>query len=193
MDKRARPRRRSFAQGQPDVGQAQDRRAAAPRGLRLLGFDGGRILAYLVKRGAVVAVPVLRRRPTAKRICLTAKERYARRLPKGRKAKTPGELVQIDTLFVNIRPNKAIKHFTTYDSIAKWTIGRVCTKASAASGKSLLDKLLIEAPFAIRGIQVDGALPLRRGRTYRSRSARLPCSIPEKSWRNRGRHVKVPP
>lgn len=129
--------------------------------LRREGFacsvsTAGRILAYLVKRGAVVAVPVLRRRPAARRIRFTAKERYARRLPKGRKAKSPGELVQIDTLFVNIRPDKPVKHFTAYDPIAKWTIGRVSTQASATSAKSLLDKLLAEAPFPIGGIQVDG-------------------------------------
>ncbi len=116
----------------------------------------GRILAHLVKRGAVLAVPVLRRRPAAKRIRLTAKERYARRLPKGRKAKTPGELVQIDTFFVNIRPDKPIKQFTAYDPVAKWTIGRVSGQASASSAKALLDKLIDEAPFAVRGIQVDG-------------------------------------
>jgi putative transposase len=114
----------------------------------------GRILTHLVKRGAVLAVPVLRRKPAAKRIRLRAKERYPRRLPKGRKAKTPGELVQIDTLFVNIRPDKPIKHFTAYDPIAKWTIGR--GQASASSAKALLDKLIDEAPFAVRGIQVDG-------------------------------------
>ena len=45
----------------------------------------------------------------------TAEQRYARRLPKGRKAKVPGEFVQIDTLFINIRPDEAIKHITTYD------------------------------------------------------------------------------
>jgi putative transposase len=38
----------------------------------------GRTLAHRVKRGAIVAVPVLRRRPAAKRIRLRAKERYAR-------------------------------------------------------------------------------------------------------------------
>jgi putative transposase len=116
----------------------------------------GRILAHLVKRGCVVPVPLLRRRPAAKRIRFTAKERYARRLPKGRKAKSPGELVQIDTLFVTIRPGKPIKHFTAYDPIAKWTIGRGCRQASAISAKSLLAKLLAEAPFPSRGIQVDG-------------------------------------
>lgn len=116
----------------------------------------GRILAQLVARGAVIAVPILRRRPAANRIRLTATERYARRLPKGRKAKNPGELVQIDTLFVNIRPDKPIKHFTAYDPVAKWTLGRVAWEASAASAKALLDKLLREAPFPVRGIQVDG-------------------------------------
>lgn len=78
----------------------------------------GRILAYLVKRAAIVPVPLLRRKPAAKRVHLTANERYARRLPKGRKAISPGELVQIDTLFVNIRPDKPIKHFIAYDPVA---------------------------------------------------------------------------
>lgn len=116
----------------------------------------GRILAHLVARGAVAPVPILRRKPAARRIRFTAKERYARRLPKGRKAKSPGELVQIDTLRVNIRPDKPIKHFTAYDPVAKWTIGRVAGEANATSAKSLLDKLLAQAPFPIRGIQVDG-------------------------------------
>lgn len=116
----------------------------------------GRILAQLVARGAITPVPVLRRRPEGRRIRLTMKERYARRLPKGRKAKTPGELVQIDTLFVNVRPDAPIKHFTAYDPIAKWTVGRVATRASAASATALLDKLIAEAPFPVRGIQVDG-------------------------------------
>jgi len=116
----------------------------------------GRILAHLVARGAIVPVPILRRRPAVKRIRLTAKERYARRLPKGRKAKNPGELVQIDTLFVNVRPDIAVKHFTAYDPVAKWTIGKVARSASAQAAKSLLEKLITEAPFEVKGIQVDG-------------------------------------
>lgn len=116
----------------------------------------GRILGALVRRGVVTPVPILRRRPEGRRIRLTMRERYARRLPKGRKAQNPGELVQIDTLFVNVRPDVPIKHFTAYDPIAKWTVGRVATRASAASATALLDKLIAEAPFPVRGIQVDG-------------------------------------
>jgi putative transposase len=79
----------------------------------------GRILRKLVERGAVTPVPILRRRPGGRRLRITQPARYAKRLAKGRKARTPGELVQIDRLFVNLRPDKPIKHFTAYDRVAK--------------------------------------------------------------------------
>ena len=116
----------------------------------------GRILRKLMDRGVVIPVPTLRRNPDARRIRLTQQQRYARRLPKGLKPTKPGEIVQIDTLFINIRPDKPIKHFTAYDPVAKWTFGHVATKASASSAKALLDKLIRDAPFTIEGIQVDG-------------------------------------
>lgn len=116
----------------------------------------GRILAKLVARGAIVAVPTLRRKPGGRRFRLFNKDRHAKRLPKGRKASRPGELVQIDTLSINIRPDKPIKHFTAYDPVAKWTVGRVAGNATATAASTLLDKLIEEAPFPITGIQVDG-------------------------------------
>ena len=129
--------------------------------LRLEGVDVstskvGRILARLMDRGVVVPVPTLRRNPGARRCRPTALQRYARRLPKGLKSTRPGEIVQVDTLFVNVRPDKAIKHFTAYDPVAKWTTGHVATRATARTAAVLLDKLIAEAPFTIEGIQVDG-------------------------------------
>lgn len=116
----------------------------------------GRILRKLMDKGVVTPVPTLRRNPGARRIRLNARQRYARRLPKGLKPTRPGEIVQIDTLFVNVRPDKAIKHFTAYDPVAKWTVGHVATRASAQSAKALLDKLHTHMPFRVSGIQVDG-------------------------------------
>jgi putative transposase len=116
----------------------------------------GRILKRLVERGRVVPVPILRKRPDQRRFRMSHRQRYAQRLAKGRKAQAPGELVQIDTLFVNLRPDKAIKHFTAYDPVAKWTIGHVATEASAKAAKALLAKLIAAAPFPIQGVQVDG-------------------------------------
>ena len=77
-------------------------------------------------------------------------------MPKGLRPKQPGELVQVDTLFVNVTPDKPIKHFTAYDPVAKWTVGLVATQATAARPAALLDKLIAEAPFPVRGVQVDG-------------------------------------
>ncbi len=125
-------------------------------GVALSVSTAGRILARLVARGAIAPVPLLRRKPPGRRIRYTAEQRYARRLPKGRKAKVPGELVQIDTLFINIRPDEAIKHITAYDPVAKWTAAHVARYLKASGPKALLDKIIETAPFKISGIQVDG-------------------------------------
>jgi putative transposase len=78
-------------------------------------------------------------------------------LPKGRKAKAPGELVQIDTLFIiTIRPDDAIKHITAYDPAAKWTAAHVARYLKSSGPKAFLDKIIETAPFKISGIQVDG-------------------------------------
>ena len=126
--------------------------------------------------------PSFRRRPGGRRFRFDTRQRYAKRLAKGRKAKAPGELVQIDALFVNVRPDKAIKHFTAYDPVAKWTIGHVATAASASAARDLLDKLLVSAPFKVRGIQVDGGSEFmsRFERHCRSKSLELVVLPPKR-------------
>lgn len=110
-------------------------------GVRTSVSTVGRILRKLMDCGVVIPVPTLRRTPAPRRVRLNVRERCARRLPKGLQPTRPGELVQIDTLFVNVRPDKPIKHFTAYDLVAKWTVGRVSTAVSAQSVTALLDKL----------------------------------------------------
>ena len=85
----------------------------------------------------------------------------SKRLPKGMKPIRPGELVQIDTLFVNVAPDKAVKHFTAHDPVAKWTVALVAGRATARCAAALLDKLIAEVPFRIEGIQVDGGSEFR--------------------------------
>lgn len=114
----------------------------------------GRIIAHLVQRGVVQTVPTLRKRPHARR--WTAKRRFAARLPKDLKAHKPGGLVQLDTVFVNLTPTKAIKHFTAYDPVAKWTVGKAYNRATSQSAASFLDKLQADMPFPVEAIQVDG-------------------------------------
>jgi transposase InsO family protein len=120
----------------------------------------GRILKSLMRRGVVMPVPTLRRKPGGRRFRLIGK-RHARRLPKGLKPSRPGEMVQIDTLFISLASDRAIKHFTAYDPVAKWTVAGVAGRATAHLAARFLDKLLAEAPFTITGIQVDGGSEFR--------------------------------
>lgn len=114
----------------------------------------GRIIRSLVDRGVVQPVPTLRRRPRSHR--WTPRRRHALRLPKGLKPERPGGLVQIDTVFVTLAPGRAIKHFTAYDPVAKWTVGKAARRATSQAASLFLDKVLAEMPFRVEGIQVDG-------------------------------------
>lgn len=123
-------------------------------GLRVSNATVGRIIAYLVARGVVEPVPNLRRRKGA--AARQWRRKHAVRLPKGKKPTRPGELVQVDTLSVNVRPDKAIKHFTAYDPVGRFTAAKAFSTATAGCAKNFLDKLVKAFPFAISGIQVDG-------------------------------------
>ena len=123
------------------------------------GFDAsvsmaGRILKSLVDRGAVEAVPSLRRR--SKHAPRRHKRIHAKRLPKNMKPEKPGQLIQLDTVHIGLEPGKTIRHFTGYCPVAKWTVGKAYNRATAASAKLFLDKLQADMPFKIQGIQIDG-------------------------------------
>ena len=120
----------------------------------------GRILKTLMDQGEVTPVPSLRRnRPRAVRRARP----YARRLPRGRKAGTPGEIVQLDTLTVSSHPGQpAIKQFTACDPVAKWTCAQAWRRATAHNAnvrrayaappgprsRLTLDKLQADMPFS---------------------------------------------
>jgi transposase InsO family protein len=114
----------------------------------------GRILCELVRRGRVTPVPTLRRRPLSHR--WTPRRRHAVRLPKHLRPNKPGGIVQIDTVFITIAPGKAIKHFTAYDPVARWTVAKAANRATAAAASLFLDKVLSEMPFEVEAVQVDG-------------------------------------
>lgn len=125
-------------------------------GRRVSTSTVGRVLRHLMDRRRITPVPLLRRKPGRRRFRLIGPERHARRLPKDLKPSEPGELVQVDTLFVNVAPDKPIKHFTAYDPVAKWTTALVAGRATARRAAALLEKLITTCPFPVRGIQVDG-------------------------------------
>lgn len=126
------------------------------QGRRVATSTVGRVLHHLMHHRRITPVPLLRRKPGPRRFRLIGPERHAKRLPKDLKPSEPGELVQVDTLFVNVAPDKPIKHFTAYDPVAKWTTALVAGRATARRAAALLHKLITACPFPVRGIQVDG-------------------------------------
>jgi len=136
------------------VGASQARAALRAEGFLVSSATVGRIIASLVARGGVAPAPTLRRRPYARR--WTAKRRFARRRPRDLVVSEPGALVQLDTVFINLTPTKPIKHFTAYDPIAKWTVGKAFNRVTAKAAASFLDKILADMPFPVKAIQVDG-------------------------------------
>lgn len=171
-----RPRRFRRPQWTPALAQAvEELRADNPmwgkkklacllrrEGLAVSVSTVGRILNSLMIRGLVMPVPTLRRKPGGGRFRLIGK-RHARRLPKGLKPTSPGQLVQIDTVFVSLAPGKAVKHFTAYDPVAKWTVAGVASRATADLAAGFLDKVVADMPFKVTGIQVDGGSEFMAG------------------------------
>jgi putative transposase len=123
------------------------------------GFDAsvasvGRIIKDLVERGVVASVPSLRK--GTRHAPRKHKRTYAKRLPKDKKPTKPGEIVQVDTVHINLVPGKTIRHFTGYCPVAKWTVAEARNRATAAAASLFLDKLQADMPFSVEGIQVDG-------------------------------------
>lgn len=113
----------------------------------------GRVLIHLRSRGLIQSAPELRNKTKRKRL---VRRWYARRLPKGLKSREPGELVQVDTMTLNLFAGFGFKQFTAYCPVARWTVADVYRSATSRHASDFLKKMILEMPFVVRGIQVDG-------------------------------------
>jgi transposase InsO family protein len=112
----------------------------------------GRILAYLGKRGVLYdAVKEVRwgQKQAKRRV-------YALRKPKNYPVEQPGDLVQIDTLDVNLMPGVHFKHFTARDMISRWDVLQASQRATANTAKAFLESVEQRLPFPLKAVQVDG-------------------------------------
>ena len=91
------------------------------------------------------------RRPAA----LAAQEARSSRSNAERHCKNSAT-VQVDTLSINVHPDTAIKHFTAYDPVSRFTAAKAFGRATATCSADFLSKLTRDHPFKVEGIQVDG-------------------------------------
>jgi putative transposase len=111
----------------------------------------GRILAALRRRGALdsrnvhrVTRAIRHRRP------------HAVRKPAGYRVLAPGDLLELDTLEVEVAPGRRVKQFTARDLVSRWDVLELMPRATALAAERFLDVLAARLPFRLRALQVDG-------------------------------------
>jgi hypothetical protein len=148
---------RAVAPGLSHVGRRQDRPAPARR--RFRGLRRHRRAHARRTRGARRCSGRADLAPTPPCAPLDGQASLRPPLAARSRRDRARRLLQLDTVFVNLTPTKAIKHFAAYDPIAKWTVGKAFNRASAQAAAAFLDKIVADMPFPVKAIQVDGGLP----------------------------------
>lgn len=165
-DAPSRPRRRRQPTWTPELAAAvQAKREQFPRWgkdkiARLLRDEGwtvsismtGRILADLKRRG-VLRLPL--------RLSLSKRKRavprsHATRKPKEWRVLEPGDLIQFDTQKQSPEPGVTLYHFGARDTVSRWDVLGVYSRATARNGRDFLRQVLKRMPFPVRAVQIDG-------------------------------------
>ncbi|MGH2405987.1 MAG: integrase core domain-containing protein [bacterium] len=116
----------------------------------------GRILSRLKARG------LLREPRARRRRSLWRPRPHAQRLPTGYPVRAPGDLVQVDTLDVEVLPGlRHRKQFTARDVVSRYDVVDVYWAATAHTATAFLDVLLAQMPFPVRALQIDGGSEFR--------------------------------
>lgn len=112
----------------------------------------GRILTDLRRRG-VLRLPL--------RVSLATRRRavarpYATRKPKDWAVLEPGDLIQFDTQKQTPEPGITIHHFGARDTVSRWDVVGVYSRATARNGRDFLHQVVARMPFPVRAVQIDG-------------------------------------
>lgn len=74
-----------------------------------------------------------------------------------KRAMTPGELVQVDVVYVRKYKGNWLFQFSAVDGATRWKYGEIFENQSNVESITFLKNLIKVAPFAIKGIQTDNA------------------------------------
>lgn len=112
----------------------------------------GRILTDLRRRGVLrqpLRLGLLTRRRAVRRP-------YATRKPKDWAVLEPGDLIQFDTQKQTPEPGVTIHHFGARDTVSRWDVVGVYSRATARNGRDFLQHVLARMPFPVKAVQIDG-------------------------------------
>ncbi len=129
-------------------------------GIEVSASTVGRVINRLKARG-------LLREPENVRLAKLArkrrrKPRYAVRMPKGYSIEAPGDLVQMDTLKLQLMSNDVRYHFSARDVVSRWDCARAFRRQTSFAAARFLEYLETKFPFTIKAIQIDGGSEFKK-------------------------------
>jgi putative transposase len=129
-------------------------------GIEISASTVGRVINRLKARG-------LLREPENVRLAKLArkrrrKPRYAVRMPKGYSIEAPGDLVQMDTLKLQLMSNDVRYHFSARDVVSRWDCARAFRRQTSFAAARFLEYLETKFPFKIKAIQIDGGSEFKK-------------------------------
>lgn len=77
------------------------------------------------------------------------------RFPRGFKISSPGDMVQMDTKYINLLGGRKIYQFTAIDVLTKQRVLRYYSSLTSRNGADFLKNCLTEFPFKIKAVQTD--------------------------------------
>ena len=114
----------------------------------------GRTLTRLRAAGQVSEPPVVRAQLAKRRRRRTRP--HARRKPWEYIPHAPGDLVQIDTTPIEVRPGLRRVHFTAADVVSRTVVVMAQDRATSTAAERVLAVVLERLGFPVRALQIDG-------------------------------------
>ena len=143
----------TIRQAKPMFGKEKIKRILDQEGIIVSVSTVGRILKYLMDKGKIQNIKLLKSKNTGYR--KEQRKRYAERI-KNQKPNTLGELIQIDHMVLNLYNKLRIKEFRAVDPTTRISISRIYNSANAINAREFLKEVIYEFDFPIKSIQVDG-------------------------------------
>ena len=116
----------------------------------------GRILTRLRRRGQLSEPAIVTARLAGKKRRSISKRPHAERRDWDYQPRLPGDLVQLDTLYVTTVDNKQRYQFTAGDYVSKHAARTATTSLTSTAASKILDAIEQRLPVKPRVIQVDG-------------------------------------
>lgn len=130
------------------------------QGMEVSASTVGRVMNRLKARGVLREPENVRLAKLARR--RRRKPRYAVRMPKGYSIEAPGDLVQVDTLKLQLMSNDVRYHFSARDVVSRWDCARAFRRQTSFAAALFLEYLEKKFPFKVKAIQIDGGSEFKK-------------------------------